>query len=79
MDEIPRTVAEIADVYLGNLLYALERCAMALAADGNAEGAAWYRALARALAEARGAAVQSEDRVEIQRDPGPGENSQPAR
>ena len=54
MEDTPSTVGSIADLYLGNLLYALERCAMALASEGNADGAAYYRALARSLAEARG-------------------------
>jgi hypothetical protein len=47
------SVAELANLYLGNLLYALERCAMSLEADGDREGAAFYRGIARALAEAR--------------------------
>jgi len=48
------TVASLAELYLGNILYALERCAMALEAEGDTDGAAYYRGLARALAEARG-------------------------
>jgi hypothetical protein len=48
------TVGELADVYLGNILYALERCALALEADGDSEAAAYYRGIARLLAEARG-------------------------
>lgn len=52
----PPTVAGLAELYLGNILYALERCAMALDADGDREGAAYYRGLAKALAEARGSA-----------------------
>jgi hypothetical protein len=55
--DTPSSVGSIADLYLGNILYALERCAMALADDGDAEGAAYYRALARSLAEARGRAT----------------------
>jgi hypothetical protein len=47
-------VGELAELYLGNLLYALERCAMALEAEGKAEDAAFYRAIARKLAQARG-------------------------
>lgn len=46
------TVSSLAQLYLGNILYALERCAMALEAEGNAEGAAYYRGLAGALADA---------------------------
>jgi hypothetical protein len=48
------TVASLAELYLGNILYALERCALALSEQGDREGAAYYRGLARALAEARG-------------------------
>ena len=77
MAERPETVGGIADLYLGNILYALERCAMALAGDGDAEGAAYYRALARTLAEARGAAASSVDRVEIHGDSGTREDAKP--
>ncbi|MFN8580599.1 MAG: hypothetical protein U0163_06420 [Gemmatimonadaceae bacterium] len=47
-------VGDVAALYLGNMLYALERCAMALDAEGQAETAAFYRGIARKLAEARG-------------------------
>jgi hypothetical protein len=48
------TVGFLAELYLGNLLYALERCAMALEAEGKPDDAAFYRAIARKLAQARG-------------------------
>ncbi|MEA3247312.1 MAG: hypothetical protein U9Q74_14255 [Gemmatimonadota bacterium] len=48
------TVASVSALYLGNILYALERCAMALEAEGKAEDAAFYRGIARMLADARG-------------------------
>lgn len=48
------SVPAIAAVYLGNILYALERCALSLEGEGEGEGAAFYRAIARSLAEARG-------------------------
>lgn len=48
------SVEAIAALYLGNILYALERCAMALEAEGQDEGASFYRGIARKLAEARG-------------------------
>jgi hypothetical protein len=48
------SVGELAELYLGNLLYALERCAMALEDEGKAADAAFYRGIARKLAEARG-------------------------
>jgi hypothetical protein len=48
------TVGSLAELYLGNLLYALERCAIALEDEGKADDAAFYRAIARKLAQARG-------------------------
>lgn len=48
------TVGGVAELYLGNILYALERCAMSLADQGDADAAAFYRGIARKLAEARG-------------------------
>jgi hypothetical protein len=47
-------VGSIAALYLGNILYSLERCAIALEQDGDGEAAAFYRGIARKLAEARG-------------------------
>ena len=48
------SVGELAELYLGNLLYALELAAMPLEGDGKGEHAAFYRGIARKLAEARG-------------------------
>jgi hypothetical protein len=48
------TVGGIAELYLGNLLYALELAAMALEEQGKREEAAFYRGIARKLAEAHG-------------------------
>lgn len=48
------TVAELAQLYLGNILYAIELAAMSLEAQSKVEDAAYYRAIARALAEAHG-------------------------
>ncbi len=48
------TVADVANLYLGNLLYAIELAAMTLDGQGNADAAAFYRGIARKLAEARG-------------------------
>ncbi len=48
------TVGEIAGLYLGNILYALETTAMTFDRDGKQEHAAFYRGIARKLAEARG-------------------------
>ncbi|MDX2185005.1 MAG: hypothetical protein SFW08_13590 [Gemmatimonadaceae bacterium] len=52
----PASVGAVAELYLGNLLYALERCALALEAEGKAEDAAFYRGIGRALADAHGRA-----------------------
>lgn len=48
------TVESLAALYLGNILYALELAAMALEEQGKPEDAAFYRGIARKLAEARG-------------------------
>lgn len=48
------TVGELAALYLGNLLYALELAAMTLDEQGKPDDAAFYRGIARKLAEARG-------------------------
>lgn len=48
------TVAELAQLYLGNILYAIELAATSLDADGKTDNAAFYRAIARKLAEAHG-------------------------
>jgi hypothetical protein len=47
-------VAEIAQLYLGNILYALELAALALDEQSKTVDAAFYRGIARKLAEARG-------------------------
>ena len=44
----------VAALYLGNLLYALELAAFSLDEQGKSADAAYYRGLARKLAEARG-------------------------
>jgi hypothetical protein len=49
-------VGEVAATYLGNLLYALERCALALEDEGKGEDAGFYRGIGRLLAEAHGRA-----------------------
>lgn len=48
------TVGSIAELYLGNILYALEMAALSLENDGKADAAAFYRGIGRKLAEARG-------------------------
>ena len=48
------TVGHLAELYLGNILYALELAAVGLEGQGRTEDAAFYRAIARKLAEAHG-------------------------
>jgi len=48
------TVGSIAELYLGNILYAIELAALSLEDQGKREDAAFYRGIARKLAEARG-------------------------
>lgn len=50
------TVADIAQLYLGNILYAMELAATALQEQGKPDDAAFYRGIARKLAEAHGRA-----------------------
>jgi len=48
------TVAEVAQLYLGNILYAIELAALSLEDQNKPGDAAFYRGIARKLAEARG-------------------------
>ncbi|HKW12498.1 MAG TPA: hypothetical protein VJO33_19075 [Gemmatimonadaceae bacterium] len=48
------TVSSVAQLYLGNILYALERAALSLEEEGRRDDAGFYRGIARKLAEARG-------------------------
>jgi hypothetical protein len=58
------TVASIAQLYLGNILYAIELAAMSLEQQGKPDDAQYYRAIGRALAEAHGRAkVQDERKI----------------
>ena len=50
----PESVAEVAGLYLGNILYAIELAAMSLEEQQKPDDAAFYRAIARKLAQARG-------------------------
>ena len=54
MDEDSRSVAGIAQLYLGNILYALELAAVSLDEQNKNTDATFYRGIARKLAEARG-------------------------
>ena len=48
------TVASLSELYLGNILFALETTAIALEGEGKPDDAAFYRGIARKLAEAHG-------------------------
>ena len=50
------TVASVSELYLGNILYAIELAAMSLAEQGKEDDAGYYRGIARKLAEAHGRA-----------------------
>ena len=52
-------MGDLAQLYLGNILYAIERCALSLDEAGQPLDAAFYRGIGRKLAEAHGKARQS--------------------
>ncbi len=54
------TVCDVAELYLGNILYALELAALALDGQQKPADATFYRGIARKLAEAHGRAVRKE-------------------
>lgn len=54
MADQSETVSGLAQLYLGNILYALELAAMSLDDQRKSTDAAFYRGIARKLAEARG-------------------------
>ena len=56
------TVGGIAELYLGNILYAIELAAMSLESEKRPTDAAFYRGIARKLAEAHGRAKQANER-----------------
>jgi hypothetical protein len=53
------TVGSLAELYLGNILYAIVLAAMSLEAQEKATDAAFYRGIARKLAEAHGRAKRA--------------------
>ena len=53
-DVAGETVADVAGLYLGNILYAIELAALSLEQQGKRDDAAFYRGIGRALADARG-------------------------
>ena len=62
------SVGSLAELYLGNILYALELAALALESQEKRDDAAFYRGIARKLAEAHGAG----NRDSGNREPGTG-------
>ena len=55
MAESPdETVGSLAQLYLGNILYAIELASLSLEQQGKADDAQYYRAIGRKLAEAHG-------------------------
>ncbi len=54
MAERAESVGELSELYLGNILYALEMCAYSLEKEGKPTDAGFYRGIARKLAEAHG-------------------------
>jgi hypothetical protein len=54
------SVAGVAELYLGNILYALERAALGLEEENKVADAAFYRGIARKLADARGREAKRE-------------------
>ncbi|HJQ11389.1 MAG TPA: hypothetical protein VJ840_10200 [Gemmatimonadaceae bacterium] len=54
MGDESETVSSLAQLYLGNILYALELAALSLEEQKKPADAAFYRGIARKLAQARG-------------------------
>jgi hypothetical protein len=52
------TAGAVAELYLGNILYAIELAALTLDQDHRENEAAFYRGIARKLAEAHGRGKQ---------------------
>jgi hypothetical protein len=52
------TVANVAELYLGNILFALELAALNMDEHQKPADAAFYRGIGRKLAEARGREAQ---------------------
>jgi hypothetical protein len=54
MDDQPESVGDVANLYLGNILFALELAALNMDEHQKPADAAFYRGIARKLAEAKG-------------------------
>jgi hypothetical protein len=62
-DGVGESVGEVSSLYMGNILYAIERCALALEGEDKRADAAFYRGIGRKLAESYGRAKrQGEER-----------------
>ena len=59
MSTAPETVGELAQLYLGNILYALQSVALSFHQQDRKDDAAFYRGIARKLAEAHGRSNKS--------------------
>ena len=57
------SAGEVAELYLGNILYAIELAALTLEEQGKPDDAAFYRGIARKLAEAHGRAKRRRGEV----------------
>ena len=62
-----QTVGGLATIYLGNILYALERCALSLDEEGKPLDAAFYRGIGRQLAESHGRSKRQTSQAEPER------------
>ncbi len=62
----PTTVGALAELYLGNILYSLEMTALALEAEQKRQDAAFYRGIARELAEAHGRSSAEQGRPGVE-------------
>jgi hypothetical protein len=60
MGENEESVASVAELYLGNILYALELAAISLDEQEKSKDAGFYRGIAKKLAQARGKEVKRE-------------------
>lgn len=58
-DDAGETVGGVSILYLGNILYAIERCAMSLDHEDRPDDAAFYRGIGRKLADAHGRETQA--------------------
>ena len=60
MGDESESVSSLAQLYLGNILYALELAALSLEEQKKPTDAAFYRGIARKLAQARGRETKRE-------------------